>query len=93
MLKKIQELGAKYSNHIIIGTLAIWIILIVTPAQYLGENYYLRNKILLDVFTIIGVMMTSLSILGKNLKLFLLGISLMFAFYLTMILAYLLVGG
>lgn len=93
MLKNIRQLENQYSNHIIAITLIIWIILIFTPARYLGENYYIRNKILLDIFPIIGVIITSLSILGKNLKLFFLGISLIFAFYITMILGYIITGG
>ncbi|MGT2728641.1 hypothetical protein ACVRWQ_01665 [Streptococcus phocae subsp. salmonis] len=93
MLKNIQQFEKKYSNHIIAITLIIWIILIVTPARYLGENYYIRNKILLEIFPIIGIIITSLSILGKNLKLLLLGISLIFSFYITMLIGYMIIGG
>lgn len=92
MLKKLQQLEHQYSNHIIATILIVWIVLILTPSQYLGENYYIRNKFLLEVFPILGFILTILSILGKNLKLFFLGISLIFAFYITMILGYIIIG-
>ncbi len=93
MLKRIKVIGNKYSHHVIGIMLFIWISLLLLPGQYLGENYFIRNKILLDIFPVIGVLLIVLSALCKNIKYLILGISLFFAFYLTMLLGYLFLGG
>lgn len=92
MLKWINKVGNRYSHHLIGLVLFIWILLLVLPSHYLGENYFLRNKILMDIFPIIGYIFIVLSALCKNITYLIVGISLIFAFYITMMVGYLLIG-
>ncbi|PZO95639.1 hypothetical protein [Streptococcus halichoeri] len=92
MLKIIRNFGNKYS-HFFIGTiLVIWGVLIFLPIQYLGGDYTLRNNILLNIFPIIGVFFIIFSVVCRNIKYLVLGICLLFAFYLTMLIGYAFLG-
>ena len=93
MLKMIDKIGNKYANYIVGMILAIWLSLFLIPNKYLGANYVIRNTILLDIFPILGGMFLILSFLCKNRKFLFLGLSLVFAFYISMMIGYLILGG
>lgn len=93
MLKSIKKIADDYFVLIVGIPILVWLSLAFVPNRWLGQNYFISNTLLLNVFPLYGICLVILSLVCKKIKYFWFGLLFLFAFFVTMALGYLFLGG
>ncbi|RLY01723.1 hypothetical protein EAF07_09115 [Streptococcus hillyeri] len=71
MLKSIKKIADDYFVLIVGIPILVWLSLAFVPNRWLGQNYFISNTLLLNVFPLYGICLVILSLVCKKNKIFL----------------------